>query len=531
MTYRSLFAGIVAVCIVVLIPIQALALERTLAIVPQHGSISAARQWQPLINELSRQTGIRFRFVTAPSVTEFERRLLNGDYDYAYMNAALYLDAKSKQGFRALAQRQRSLRGVIIVRNDGPTRLSQLKAQTIAFPSPRALGATILVRNDLRQKTIHHNVAYLGTHESVYRAVARGQFVAGGGVSRSFNLLPQKLRSELHVLHTTRPSAGHVIAARNTVPRKESDLVRSALQSLHHYRAGKQALAGLYFEQLGPVDQKALARLANLVIPKRRQTREIVFHVIPRLDPESTRAQMQPLATYLMQRLEIQVKLETHTTMEAFEKAIYAEGLPSLINANPLQAVKLSRRGFKIIAQQLPVSSPEGMRGIVLTRPDNGIDSLSELAGKRVAFGGNRNAFFASVVPRRLLGQAGLSGKYNDVSRPGPVSDAIRRLHAGEIDAAGTGTMALHSKVLQAKYGVDKMKILAQSEAMPGLAWLLSPQIEPDLRREIRDLLLSYGRAAPGHDALRAGGIAGLRPANLDSYSIVGKYVEGHPGK
>jgi ABC-type phosphate/phosphonate transport system substrate-binding protein len=182
-----------------------------------------------------------------------------------------------------------------------------------------------------------------------------------------------------------------------------------------------------------------------------------------------------------------------------------------------------------VIAQQLPVKSPEGMRGIILTRPNSDIRSVSDLRGKNVAFGGNRNAFFASVVPRKMLSQAGLDGKYNDVSRPGPVSDVIRRLHEGEIDAAGAGTMALNSKVLQSRYGVHQMRILVQSEAMPGLAWLLSQQIEPALRREIRDLLLSYGGNAPGHAALQAGGIAGLRPASLDEYRIVDRYVDAGP--
>ena len=526
MQYRCLRTAILVLCLLGLSPLKAIGLERSFAVVPHHSSIAAAKQWQPLLSELSYQTGIRFHFVTAPSITEFERRLLRGDYDYAYMNAALFVEARTKPGYRALAQRKQALNGIIVVKKEGPERLSELRNQTIAFPSPRAFGATILTRAELRRRGIPHDVAYLETHESAYRAVARGQFIAAGGVNRSYQLLPQSLRDQLRILLTTQPSPPHVIAANKRIPTRERNRVRDALYGLKHHRVGQDALARLFFEDLGPVNRKGLATLSRFTLPEPRKTKNIVFHVIPRLDEANTRAQMQPLATYLTQRLELEVDLATHADMGAFERAIYAETRPALINANPLQAVHLAKHGYTIIAQQLPLNSPEGMRGVLLVREDSSLTKLSDLKGKKIAFGGNENAFFASIVPKKLLQRSGLEGKYVNASQPGPVSDVVRRLRAGEIDAAGTGTMAVNSKTLQTKYAIHQMRILAQSEPMPGLAWLLSKKIDIDLQKEIRNLLLSYRVGAPGHAALRAGGISGLRPASLADYKVVSKYVD-----
>ena len=61
--------------------------------------------------------------------------------------------------------------------------------KTLAFPSPRAFGATLLTRADLKRLDIPHDVSYLGTHESVYQDVAQGRHVAGGGALHSFELL------------------------------------------------------------------------------------------------------------------------------------------------------------------------------------------------------------------------------------------------------------------------------------------------------------------------------------------------------
>lgn len=500
--------------------------ERTFAVVPQHGSVSLVRQWQPLLNELSQQTGLRFRFVTAPSVSEFERRLLKGEYDYAYMNSVHFLDARKKMGYRGLAQRQKSLRGILVVRQNGPTKLNQLKNKTIAFPAPRALGATLLTRSDLRHAGIKYNVAYLGTHESAYRAVVSGQFIAAGGVQRSFKTLPENVRSGLRILHTTNPAPPHIIAANSRVPGKERKKVGQALRAMNQHRQGQDALARLFFKNLVPINEQGLKNLARQNFPARRKTRAIVFHVIPRLDERNTQEQMQPLAAYLKRRVEVNVNLHTHSTMGDFEKSIYAEKQPALINANPVQAIRLSEKGYVIIAQQVPVKSPEGMRGIILVRKDSSIKTPSDLVGKRIAFGGNKNAFFATIVPKVMLNRSGLEGKYIDVSKPGPVSDVIKRLHQRDIEAAGAGTMALQSKVLQNKFNVQSMRVIKQSEPMPGLAWLLSKSIEPELREEIRGLLLAYGTAAPGHAALRAGGVSGLHPANLQSYAKVKKYVK-----
>jgi len=500
--------------------------ERMFAVVPQLGSVSLVRQWQPLLNELSQQTGVRFRFVTAPSVSEFERRLLQGQYDYAYMNSLLYLESSTEAGYRGLVQRQKPLRGILVVRQNGPTSLNELTGKTIAFPAPRAFGATLLIRSDLRRAGIKHNVAYLGTHESAYRAVASGQFIAAGGVQRSLQTLAENTRSALRILHTTTPAPPHIIAANNRIPGKESKKVEKALRAMKQHRRGQEALARLSFEGLVYINQQGLENLAKQNFPARRKTRAIVFHVIPRLGEYNTRQQMQPLAAYLKRRLEVNIGLRTHATMGDFEKAIYTESEPALVNANPVQALRLAKKGYVIVAQQVPVKSPEGMRGNILVRKDSSINTVSDLEGKRIAFGGNKNAFFATIVPKVLLDRNGLKGKYIDVSKPGPISDVIKRLHQGEIEAAGAGSLALQSKVLQDNFNVQGMRVIVQSEPMPGLAWLLSNSIEPALREEIRGLLLAYGAAAPGHPALRAGGISGLRPVNQQSYAKIKQYVK-----
>jgi phosphonate transport system substrate-binding protein len=170
------------------------------------------------------------------------------------------------------------------------------------------------------------------------------------------------------------------------------------------------------------------------------------------------------------------------------------------------------------------------MRGVLLVRKDSPIQTLRDLAGKRIAFGGGRNAFFASVVPRALLARAGLSGRYTEVSVAGPVTAVLAQLRDGTIDAAGSGSQILANALVREQLGIEQLRVLAQSEPLPSLAWLAGPNLARDLREEIQGELLQFGAEAPGHAAMRAAGIERLAPADAQTYQVVAPYLaQAHP--
>lgn len=497
--------------------------ERILGVVPQGAPTALAQQWQPLINHLQQTLGTEIRFATATTITRFEQQVLAGEYDYIYANPLLFMRASKKAGYRALVRRSNPLQGILVTAKQSPGTLADLNGATIAFPSPTALGATILLRNELKRRGIHHSVSYVGNHESGYQGVAVGRYPAAGGVLRTFNLLPEETRAKLTIRLKTPAVSGHVIAAHPRVPAAEFRRLQQSLLTLHRDHAS--LLENLKVDRFATSKKSDFQSLKKIALPPVRKTSKIAFHVIPRLNQEDTTRQMMPLISYIRQNLELELELRTYKDMTAFDQAIAQERGPSLINANPLQAIALNKLGHKIIAQQTPVSSPKGMHSVILVRKDSPYKSLTDLEGKRIAFGGNRNAFFASVVPRVLLARAGLHGKYIDASSPGSVADVVRRLKSGEIDAAGTGAMAINSEVLKAKYGIDEMPVLASSRPMPGLAWLVSSKIPPDVRDELRDVLVNFGPASPGHEAMTSAGIAGLKSATIDTYAQVREFI------
>jgi ABC-type phosphate/phosphonate transport system substrate-binding protein len=102
----------------------------------------------------------------------------------------------------------------------------------------------------------------------------------------------------------------------------------------------------------------------------------------------------------------------------------------------------------------------------------------------------------------------------------------LPRLAEGDIDAIGLGSMGLQDKTLNARYIAGRMRVLAESDPIPGLAWLVGPRLDPDLRNQIRQLLLGFDAHAPGHAAMQAAGIERLLPADASTYAPIARYLE-----
>ncbi|UTV26744.1 phosphate/phosphite/phosphonate ABC transporter substrate-binding protein [Photobacterium atrarenae] len=182
-------------------------------VVPQQSAAKLAAQWIPLLEVWGKMVGTEFRFATAPDIPTFEARLQAGEYDLAYMNPYHFTLFHQSPGYHALAHaKDKRITGILVARKGWQGGLVQLDGQTLAFPAPRAFAATVLTQSELDAAHIRFRPQYVGSHDSVYLSVAKGLFLAGGGVLRTFNSLPASLREQLQVIHKTARYTPHAVA-------------------------------------------------------------------------------------------------------------------------------------------------------------------------------------------------------------------------------------------------------------------------------------------------------------------------------
>lgn len=238
----------------------------TFGIVPQQSAKKLAKAWTPILQYLSRETGVNIAFRTAPNIPVFEQRLAAGEYDLAYMNPYHYTVFREQPGYIAIAkQKNKKIQGIVVVKADSKIQsLAELKGQTLAFPSPAAFAATILPQANMRKDKIDFTAEYVSSHDSVYLSVAQGLFVAGGGVKRTFNSMAPEIRDQLRILWTTPAYTPHAIASHPRVSHEIRTKIIHAMITMDGNSEGASLLKTINFEALiapEPVDWEDVKNL------------------------------------------------------------------------------------------------------------------------------------------------------------------------------------------------------------------------------------------------------------------------------
>lgn len=202
----------------------------TVSVVPQLTPLETNRDWTPFLEQLSRETGLRFKLQIALSFQIFEAAVLAGGPDFAFMNPYHQVMAKASQGYLPLVRNTTPLTGVLVVRRDSPIKTVQdLDGKEIAFPAPNALGASLWMRAHLTEhEHIKFKPQYVNTHPNVYRHVLLGKTAAGGGVNNTLAMESSEVRGNLRILLETPGVASHPFSAHPRVPATVREAVTAA---------------------------------------------------------------------------------------------------------------------------------------------------------------------------------------------------------------------------------------------------------------------------------------------------------------
>jgi phosphonate transport system substrate-binding protein len=214
-------------------------------VVPQFEQRKLHAIWKPIIDELEKRTGLNFNLVTTLQIQDFEKEFIAGKLDFVYMNPYHILKAAESQGYIPLVRDKVLLRGIVVTHKDSPIKdVSELNGKEVAFPSPNAIGACMLVRAELERR---YNVKvvplYVKTHSSVYLHVAKNLTVAGGGVEKTLQEQDQAIRDSLRILYTTTSFPPHPVAALPKIPKEDREKVRRAFIDMYATKEGKELLS------------------------------------------------------------------------------------------------------------------------------------------------------------------------------------------------------------------------------------------------------------------------------------------------
>ena len=230
----------------------------TFGLVPQQSASRLAQLWSPIFKYIGKRSGVELIFATAPSIPEFEKRCAMGEYDIAYMNPYHYTAFHENPGYEAFAkQKDKRIKGIIVAKKGSAVKdLQDLKHEVLAFPAPAAFAASVLTRAKLARENIDFSAEYVRSHDSVYRSVAKGLYVVGGGIERTFKNVDPSIQSQLYVLWKSKGYTPHAFAAHPGVDKTIVKRIQQVMLNMSQDEEGKRLLKNINFKGIEAAKNK-----------------------------------------------------------------------------------------------------------------------------------------------------------------------------------------------------------------------------------------------------------------------------------
>lgn len=244
----------------------------------------------------------------------------------------------------------------------------------------------------------------------------------------------------------------------------------------------------------------------------------LIMGVFPRRPPAKMQKMFQPLADYLTRKLKRRVLLEVPVDFYAFWQHL-KKGRYDIVHYNQYHYVK-SHKEYGYVAILCNEEAGEGtLASTIWVRKDSGIDKPEDLRGKLLIFGGGRDAMVSYIMATDILRKAGLKdGEYLERFAAQPTRSFFG-VYYNQADAVGVGNVIINNKGVQKNIDVDKLKIIAQSDALTGLPWAVKPEMPEALKMQIRDLLASLKKNNEGQSILRSAALTGFAPVEDDDFN------------
>jgi phosphonate transport system substrate-binding protein len=249
---------------------------------------------------------------------------------------------------------------------------------------------------------------------------------------------------------------------------------------------------------------------------QRAEAANYQLSMLPRYSTEEIYNRITPLAEYLKKETGLDVSPTLTSTFDQYTKQLQS-GRISIGFENPYIYV-LASKNHEAIAMAVKGTDGDKFRGIIITKNDSPIRSLSDLKGKRISIVGYSSA--GGYLSQRLT----LLGANIDVRNDCQVEEApenkqenvVFSVFTGDADAGFIRESALARMEQYVPMGV--IRVLARTAWLPN--WALS--VRRSMTNEDKDKIIKAIRALPKDSpVLKALHIKAFRPASDSDYDPV----------
>ena len=205
----------------------------TFGVNPQRSVVITAQYWNPILQYISRKSGVRLELKPEKSGQEFSVAVGRGNFDLVYANH-FFSPTNAKVGYRIFARpEEETIRGAIVVLEGAPlSKLEELNGLEVGFPSKAAFVAYAVTLDALIRKGVMVKPVFGGTQEGIMTQLKIGKVVAAGVNSQVMGDFARREHMKYRTLWQSQEYLPLPLAAHPRVPATAVAAVRNVLVAM-----------------------------------------------------------------------------------------------------------------------------------------------------------------------------------------------------------------------------------------------------------------------------------------------------------
>lgn len=252
---------------------------------PLHNPQRLFEVYGPMVDYINKHLkGSELRLEASRNYDTFDQKLFSRHFDFALPNPYQTVTA-TQYGYRIFGKMgdNANFRGIILVRKDsGIQKVSDLKGKEISYPAPTAMAATMMTQWYLHehglniQKDIQN--LYVGSQESSIMNVYLGKTAAASTWPPPWYAFIKKrpeIAKSVMIKWETESMPNNGLVARDDVPKALVDQISKIIFTLHTHDEGKKILSAMELSRYEPAQDTTYEPVRKFLSKFEKEVRHI----------------------------------------------------------------------------------------------------------------------------------------------------------------------------------------------------------------------------------------------------------------
>lgn len=254
-----------------------------------------------------------------------------------------------------------------------------------------------------------------------------------------------------------------------------------------------------------------------------RYGKQYIVGIHPLHNPKRLFEVYGPIVDFINVQLpQVRFKLEASRNYEEFNKKLYS-GHFDFAMPNPYQTIRSLQHGYHVFGK---MADDEDFRGIILVRKDSGIEKVTDLKGKAVAYPA-KTAVAATMMPQQYLHTHGININTDIENRyVGSQESSIMNVILGHVAAAATWPVPWRTFSAENPQQAAQLEVKWQTEALQNNGWVVRNDVPTALVAQFSQVLFNLQTSANGQKLLAAVPVSHFEAANDQTYKPVQLFLD-----